>query len=58
MAHETILLIDDDHTLLELLAGHLETAGYHPLPVSDGLSGLRLVFIRRPTFTRLKVFMS
>jgi DNA-binding response OmpR family regulator len=38
----TILLIDDDKTLLELLSDHLETAGYHSVVASDGPGGLRL----------------
>ena len=37
----TILLIDDDTTLLELLAGHLQAAGYRPLMASDGEIGLQ-----------------
>jgi DNA-binding response OmpR family regulator len=57
MSHQTILLIDDDQILLELLAGHLATAGYHPLAVSDGRSGLRLVADSRPDLVVLDVMM-
>ena len=42
MNSQTILLIDDDQTLLELLSGHLQTAGYQPLTASDGPNGLHL----------------
>ena len=37
----TILLIDDDVTLLELLADHLRAAGYQPVTAPDGPTGLR-----------------
>jgi two-component system response regulator ResD len=39
----TILLIDDDQTLLELLGDHLEAAGYQLLTAVDGPRGLALV---------------
>ena len=57
MPHETILLIDDDKTLLELLSGHLETVGYHPLAANDGLSGLRLAAESQPDLVVLDVMM-
>ena len=57
MSHQTILIIDDDTTLLELLSGHLETAGYHPLVASDGLSGLRLAAEAQPDLVVLDVMM-
>ncbi len=57
MSHQTILIIDDDTTLLELLSGHLETAGYHPLVASDGLSGLRLAAAVQPDLVVLDVMM-
>jgi len=57
MSHQTILIIDDDATLLELLSGHLETAGYHPLVASDGLSGLRLAAEAQPELAVLDVMM-
>jgi DNA-binding response OmpR family regulator len=57
MPHATILLIDDDPTLLELLAGHLHTAGYRPLTASDGPSGLRLAAETQPDLVVLDVMM-
>jgi len=57
MIHGTILLIDDDQTLLELLAGHLQTAGYELLTARDGLSGLHLVTESRPDLVVLDVMM-
>jgi DNA-binding response OmpR family regulator len=57
MTHQTILIIDDDTTLLELLSGHLATAGYHALVASDGLSGLRLAAAAQPDVVVLDVMM-
>jgi two-component system KDP operon response regulator KdpE len=42
MADETVLLVDDDEVLLELLGEHLESAGYRVLAASSGPQGLRL----------------
>ena len=53
----TILLIDDDATLLELLSGHLQTAGYHALTAKDGPSGLRLASEAQPDLVVLDVMM-
>jgi two-component system KDP operon response regulator KdpE len=57
MTGQTILLIDDDATLLELLASHLRTAGYHPLTARDGPRGLRLAVEARPDLVVLDVMM-
>lgn len=57
MADQTILLIDDDETLLELLSGHLETAGYQPLAASNGPDGLRLAAETQPDLVVLDVMM-
>src|SRR3990172_1535868 len=53
----TILLIEDDATLLELLSGHLQTAGYHALTAKDGPSGLRLASEAQPDLVVLDVMM-
>lgn len=52
-----ILVIDDDTTLLELLSGHLETAGYRALTARDGASGVRLAEEARPDLIVLDVMM-
>ena len=52
-----VLLIDDDQTLLELLGGHLEIAGYRALIACDGLSGLHLVAESPPDLVLLDVMM-
>ena len=57
MSQATILLIDDDQTLLELLAGHLQTAGYRALTACDGLGGLRLAAESQPDLIVLDVMM-
>ncbi|NUN03910.1 MAG: response regulator transcription factor [Bryobacteraceae bacterium] len=57
MTSQTILLIDDDQTLLELLSGHLATAGYRPLAASDSLSGLCLAAETQPDLVVLDVMM-
>lgn len=53
----TILLIDDDVTLLELLADHLRSAGYQPVTAPDGPTGLRLAADAAPDLVVLDVMM-
>ena len=57
MTTPTILLIDDDPTLLEALSSHLQTAGYRPLTARDGASGLKLVEESAPDLVVLDVMM-
>lgn len=57
MAEATILLIDDDATLLELLCDHLKTAGYRPIPAESGASGLRWFDQTLPDLVILDVMM-
>jgi two-component system KDP operon response regulator KdpE len=57
MAKQTILLIDDDVTLLELLAEHLQMAGYRPIVAEDGQRGLRLAVETEPDLVILDVMM-
>ena len=54
---ESILVIDDDPTLLELLSAHLEAAGYCSLTAGDGPGGLRLAFEENPDLIVLDVMM-
>ena len=42
MSGETILIIDDDATLRELLAAQLHTAGYRTREAANGSIGLKL----------------
>ena len=57
MSGETILLIDDDATLRELLADQLHTAGYRALEAADGAIGLRLAAEAAPDLIVLDVMM-
>jgi DNA-binding response OmpR family regulator len=57
MAGETILLIDDDATLRELLATQLHTAGYGTREAADGAIGLRLAAEAAPDLIVLDVMM-
>jgi two-component system KDP operon response regulator KdpE len=57
MSSQTVLLIDDDQTLLELLSGHLQAAGYQPLTASDGPNGLDLAVEAQPDLVVLDVMM-
>lgn len=57
MTEQIILLIDDDSTLLELLADHLLMVGYHPLTAEDGSSGLREASENSPDLIILDVMM-
>ena len=58
MTKRTILLIDDDDTLLELLSGQLRMAGYTPFVASNGRQGLQLAAEEKPALVVLDVMMS
>lgn len=57
MSGQTILLIDDDATLLELLSGFLRVAGYAVLTAGDGQEGLHLAAQAAPDLVVLDVMM-
>lgn len=57
MADPNILLIDDDETLLTLLADQLRTAGYQPTLAEDGETGLRLSKETNPDMVIVDVMM-
>jgi DNA-binding response OmpR family regulator len=57
MAEPTILLIDDDATLLELVADHLRTAGYQPVVALNGQAGLHQASLSHPDLVVLDVMM-
>jgi two-component system KDP operon response regulator KdpE len=57
MSERTILIIDDDETLLELLADHIRMAGYRLLVAGNGVEGLRLAAAERPDLIVLDVMM-
>jgi two-component system KDP operon response regulator KdpE len=57
MNKKTILIIDDDQTLLDLLSEHLQMVGYMPLLAEDGSRGLQAAFSRQPDLIVLDVMM-
>ncbi len=57
MSKARILLIDDDETLLGLLAEHLRTADYVTLTANGGLEGLQLAAEKAPDLVILDVMM-
>jgi len=57
MTERLVLLIDDDATLLELLADHVRMAGYRPLVAGDGPTGLGLANEFEPDLVVLDVMM-
>ncbi len=57
MVKPAILLIDDDKTLLELLAEHLKNAGYQPVMAEGGAEGLQLAVEVAPDLIVLDVMM-
>jgi len=57
MAEQQILVVDDDATLLELLADYLQMAGYNPIIAKDGHQGLQLAAEAGPDLVILDVMM-
>jgi DNA-binding response OmpR family regulator len=57
VAQRTILIIDDDRTLVELLSDHLKVSGYRTLTAHDGLSGLRVALEAKPDLVLMDVMM-
>lgn len=55
--NETILLIDDDVSLLNLLGKYLEKAGYDVLRADSGLGGIQTFFEQRPDLVVLDLMM-
>ena len=52
-----ILVIDDDQTLLSILAEHLDKAGYRAVTVASGLAGLQAFYEHHPDLVVLDVMM-
>jgi two-component system KDP operon response regulator KdpE len=57
VAQQTILMIDDDRTLVELLSDHLKVSGYRTLTAHDGPSGLRMALEAKPDLVVMDVMM-
>ncbi len=56
-APPTVLLVDDDPTLLDLLAHQFDNAGYRTIAASDGEQGLELFRHHRPDLVIADVMM-
>src|SRR5512136_1106264 len=54
---DLILVIDDDQTLLSILAEHLNKAGYRAITVPSGLAGLQAFYEHHPDLVILDVMM-
>jgi len=54
---DTILVIDDDLTLLDLLGQSLGKAGYRVLSASNGIDGLQMIYKNHPDLVILDVMM-
>ena len=57
MIKESVLLVDDDATLLELLGEHLETTGYQVLRANRGTEALQVAAETKPELVVLDVMM-
>lgn len=57
MNKSTILLIDDDQTLLELLKDHFTASGWHVLSANSGNAGLEIAIAEQPDMLILDVMM-
>lgn len=54
---KTVLLIDDDTSLLNLLGKYLKKAGYEVLQADSGLAGIQVLFEQRPDLAVLDLMM-
>ena len=54
---DTVLVIDDDATLLSLIAEYLNKAGYHTVTASSGVAGLQAFYEHHPDMIILDVMM-
>lgn len=57
LRHETILIIDDEPSIREVLKGSLEDEGYSVFLASDGAEGVRKIKELRPNVVFLDVWM-
>jgi len=57
MSDKTLLLVDDDRALLQLLGQYLEKVGYRVVTAADGREGLRALYDQRPDMAILDIMM-
>jgi DNA-binding response OmpR family regulator len=53
----TVLVVDDEPTIVEVVARYMERAGYETLEAADGLEALQLAEQRRPDLIVLDVML-
>jgi len=56
-AHGTVLVVDDEPTIVEVVGRYLERAGYETYRAADGPEALRLAELRRPDLIVLDVML-
>lgn len=54
---KTVLVVDDEVTIVELLKHHLELEGYNVLEANDGLAGLEIALEKRPNLILLDIML-
>jgi two-component system, OmpR family, phosphate regulon response regulator PhoB len=57
MTAQTILIIEDDRDIAELLACNLEGSGYRTITMGDGLKGLKAALRYQPDLVLLDVML-
>ncbi len=57
MAVYTVLIVEDDRTLLDLLKYNLNKEGYRPLTATDGLLGLEMARREKPDLIILDIML-
>ena len=56
-SHGTILVVDDEPTIVEVVSRYLERAGYEALTAADGAEALRLAELRNPDLVVLDLML-
>ncbi|MCI8654827.1 MAG: response regulator transcription factor [Clostridia bacterium] len=54
---KTVLVVDDEVTIVELLKHHLELEGYNVLEANDGVTGLEIALNKRPNLILLDIML-
>lgn len=54
---KTVLVVDDEVTIVELLKHHLELEGYNVLEANDGVTGLETALDKRPNLILLDIML-
>jgi DNA-binding response OmpR family regulator len=57
LAVYTVLIVEDDRTLLDLLKYNLNKEGYRPLTATDGLLGLEMARREKPDLIILDIML-